>query len=57
MKYYSAARSPVYSHFSLTLQGLPTIRSYAMQSEAMNLFYKFQDQHTQASYLYIVANR
>uniref|UniRef100_A0A1X7UA79 Uncharacterized protein n=1 Tax=Amphimedon queenslandica TaxID=400682 RepID=A0A1X7UA79_AMPQE len=50
-------RSPVYSHLSLTLQGLPTIRSYSMQTEAMNLFYKFQDQHTQASYLYIVTNR
>ena len=51
------ARSPVYSHLSVTLQGLPTIRSYSMQTEAMNLFYKFQDQHTQASYLYIVTNR
>uniref|UniRef100_A0A1X7VQK3 Uncharacterized protein n=1 Tax=Amphimedon queenslandica TaxID=400682 RepID=A0A1X7VQK3_AMPQE len=51
------ARSPVYSHLSLTLQGLPTIRSYCMQSKAINLFHKFQNQHSQASYCYIVTNR
>ena len=53
----SVARSPLYSHISLTLQGLSTIRSYSMQSEALKQFHNFHNQHTQAWYLYIVTVR
>ncbi|XP_019852694.1 PREDICTED: multidrug resistance-associated protein 4-like [Amphimedon queenslandica] len=51
------ALSPMYSHLSLTIRGLSTIRSYSMEDEAMNQFHEFQNQHTQAAYLYIVTSR
>ena len=51
------ARSPIYSHLSTTIQGLPVIRSYSMQSVAMETFHTFQNQHSRAWYLYLVSNR
>ena len=51
------ARSPVYSHISLTLQGLSTIHSYSMENEALKQFQNYQNQHTQAFYLNIVLAR
>ena len=54
---YCIARSPIYSHLSLTMQGLPTIRSYSMQGKSMTQFYTYQNKNTQASYLFVVANR
>ena len=47
----------MYSHLSLTIRGLSTIRTYSMEDEAMNQFHEFQNQHTQAAYLYIVTSR
>ena len=44
---FSLARSPVYSHLSTTLQGLPVIRAFKKQSLAMNLFHDFHNQHCQ----------
>ena len=55
--YLSSARSPIYSHLSTTLQGLPVIRSYSMQSVTMDQFHSAQNHHTQAWYLYLVATR
>ena len=51
------ARSPIYSHLSTTIQGLPVIRSYSMQSVAMETFHAFQNQHSRAWYLYLVSSR
>ena len=43
------ARSPLYSHISTTLQGLPTIRTFGKQSVALDHFHKYQNEHTQVS--------
>ena len=54
---YDVARSPIYSHLSMTLQGLSTIRSYSMQSVMIERMHQYQNQHTQAWYLFIVTSR
>ncbi|XP_019856381.1 PREDICTED: multidrug resistance-associated protein 4-like isoform X2 [Amphimedon queenslandica] len=51
------ARSPIYSHLSLTLQGLSTIRSYSMESIMIEKLHQYQNQHTQSWYLFIVTAR
>ena len=52
-----AARSPIYSHLSMTLQGLSTIRSYSMQSVMIERMHQYQNQHTQAWYLFLVTSK
>ncbi len=51
------ARSPVYSHISMTLQGLPTIRAYNKQNDLLQMFYNYQNTHSQGWYLYLVTAR
>ncbi len=41
------ARSPIYSHVSTTLQGLPIIRTFQKQTIAQKLLYQHQDTHTE----------
>ena len=55
--FFVLARSPVYSHISATLQGLPTIRAYSMRSLAMDQFHLHHNEHTAAWYLHIVSSR
>ena len=57
LQFITEARSPIYSQLSLTLQGLSTIRSYSMQSVMIERLYQYQNQHTQAWYLFIVSSR
>ena len=52
-----SARSPIFSHLSATLQGLPVIRSYSMQPVFMDQFHGFQNRNTQAWYLFLAAVR
>ena len=53
----SIARSPLYSHISLTLQGLTTIRSLSLESRVTKDFHYFLDEHSRAWYNYLACNR
>ena len=53
----SVARSPLYSHISLCLLGLSTIRALRIEKRVTQDFHYFQDQHTASWYNYIVCTR
>ena len=52
-----SARSPVYSHLSSTLVGLPVIRAFKMQSNCINDFYSYQDNQSSPWLLFLAAQR
>ena len=43
----NSARSPVFSHLSITLQGLTTIRALKKEATMLNLFHKHHNEHSQ----------
>ena len=45
-KSWSAARSPVFSHLSSSLQGLWTIRAFSAEERFQNTFDAHQDLHS-----------
>ena len=51
------ARSPLYSHISATIQGLPTIRTFSQEPAALDAFHVHQDSHSQVWYLCLAATR
>ena len=51
------ARSPVYSHISATIQGLPTIRAYKEQVRFLNVHHFYQNEHTKAWFIKVAATR
>ena len=53
----SVARSPLYSHISLTLQGLSTIRALGIQKRVTQDLHLLQDQHACTWYHYICCHR
>ncbi|XP_055381017.1 probable multidrug resistance-associated protein lethal(2)03659 [Condylostylus longicornis] len=53
----SVNRSPIYSHTNETFQGLITIRALSAQNEFIKEFYKHNNSHTSAWYLYVATNR
>ena len=52
-----AARSPLYSHISSTIQGLSTIRSYKEEEKFLRNFHSYQDEHTKGWYTYVTTSR
>lgn len=47
LTFVHVARSPLYSHISMTLQGLPTIRTFGKQDIAVSQLFTYQNQHSQ----------
>ncbi|ALC47338.1 CG4562 [Drosophila busckii] len=50
-------RSPIYSHLSASLNGLPTIRAFGAQKELIAEFDNFQDLHSSGFYMFLVTSR
>ena len=52
-----AARSPLYSHISATVQGLTTIRAYREQSRFVNKLHFYQNEHSKGWHVKIGISR
>ncbi|XP_023226987.1 multidrug resistance-associated protein 4-like [Centruroides sculpturatus] len=50
-------RSPVFSHLSVSLYGLTTIRAFNAESKFKSMFNNYQDKHTSTWFLYLALNR
>ncbi|XP_011211265.2 probable multidrug resistance-associated protein lethal(2)03659 isoform X1 [Bactrocera dorsalis] len=53
----AVTRSPIYSHLSASLNGLPTIRAFAAQQMLINEFDNYQDLHSSGYYMFLITNR
>ncbi|RKP21464.1 P-loop containing nucleoside triphosphate hydrolase protein [Rozella allomycis CSF55] len=51
------SRSPIYSHLSITLQGLPIIRSSKMESNFKNTFLNFINENSKCYFAFIFTAR
>lgn len=50
-------RSPIYSYLTSTIHGLKVIRSYHAEKICLTEFFRYLDDNTRASYLFITTNR
>ncbi|XP_017000065.2 probable multidrug resistance-associated protein lethal(2)03659 [Drosophila takahashii] len=53
----AVARSPMYSHFSSTLTGLPTIRAMGAQRLLIGQYDNYQDLHSSGYYTFVSTSR
>ncbi|CAF0882686.1 unnamed protein product [Rotaria sp. Silwood1] len=53
----SLGRSPIYSHISSTIQGVPLVRSYGAQTMCTRDFSYYLDEHSRAYNLMLIMNR
>ncbi|XP_067128893.1 ATP-binding cassette sub-family C member 4-like [Centruroides vittatus] len=51
------SRSPVFSHLSVSLYGLTTIRAFKAENKFFSTFNEYQDKHTATWIIYIALNR
>ncbi|XP_023231345.1 multidrug resistance-associated protein 4-like isoform X1 [Centruroides sculpturatus] len=51
------SRSPVFSHLSVSLYGLTTIRAFKAEDKFLSTFNEYQDKHTATWIIYIALNR
>ncbi|XP_067128843.1 ATP-binding cassette sub-family C member 4-like [Centruroides vittatus] len=50
-------RSPVFSHLSISLYGLTTIRAFKAERKFKSTFNEYQDKHTATWFIYVALNR
>ncbi|CAF3421541.1 unnamed protein product [Rotaria sp. Silwood1] len=55
--YVLLGRSPIYSHISSTIQGVPLVRSYGAQTMCTRDFSYYLDEHSRAYNLMLIMNR
>ncbi|XP_053965136.1 probable multidrug resistance-associated protein lethal(2)03659 [Anastrepha ludens] len=53
----AVTRSPIYSHLSASLNGLPTIRAFGAQKILITEFDNYQDLHSSGYYMFLTTNR
>ncbi|XP_023242085.1 multidrug resistance-associated protein 4-like [Centruroides sculpturatus] len=51
------SRSPVFSHLSVSLYGLTTIRAFNVKNKFISAFNEYQDKHTATWFIYVALNR
>ncbi|XP_023222835.1 multidrug resistance-associated protein 4-like [Centruroides sculpturatus] len=51
------SRSPVFSHLSVSLYGLTTIRAFKAESKFKSSFNEYQDKHTATWFVYVALSR
>ncbi|XP_023230117.1 multidrug resistance-associated protein 4-like [Centruroides sculpturatus] len=51
------SRSPVFSHLSVSLYGLTTIRAFNVKNKFISTFNEYQDKHTATWFIYVALNR
>ncbi|XP_067119202.1 ATP-binding cassette sub-family C member 4-like [Centruroides vittatus] len=51
------SRSPVFSHLSVSLYGLTTIRAFNVENKFKSTFNEYQDKHTATWFIYVALNR
>ena len=54
---FLAARSPLYSHISATIQGLLTIRTYGEEDEFMKKLHCYMNEHSKGWHAKLSASR
>ncbi|XP_067128898.1 ATP-binding cassette sub-family C member 4-like [Centruroides vittatus] len=51
------SRSPIFSHLSVSLYGLTTIRAFNVENKFKSTFNEYQDKHTATWFIYVALNR
>ncbi|XP_067646235.1 probable multidrug resistance-associated protein lethal(2)03659 isoform X3 [Eurosta solidaginis] len=53
----AVTRSPIYSHLSTSINGLPTIRAFGAQEMLLKKFDNYQDLHSSGYYMFLITSR
>lgn len=56
-RYEAIARSPLFNHMTVTLNGLATIRSFNVQQIFTNQYYRYQNDHTATYFVCYASSR